>query len=187
MSESCYQILRLVRRGRVPLAVSALLAFALFPGLAVAQDSSGIQYSDAPPTPTGKSSQDDPANASNADRADRSGQSSTPTGSTPNAKSRDGEQDGGGAVGKGEDGGQGKGGGGKDHAAGHGGGDRGGDKGAAPQVDPAPTAADDGGSSPLVPILIALAVLGAVSFAVVAMRRRGEDADSGAPASPGPG
>jgi hypothetical protein len=162
------------------------LAFALFPGLAVAQDSSGIQYSDAPPTPTGKSSQDDPANASNADRADRSGQSSTATGSTPGAKSRDGEQVG--AAGKGGDG---QGGDGKGGAAGQGGGEggtagQGGREGqAAPQVDPTSTAADDGGTSPLVPILIALAVLGAVSFAVVAMRKRGEDADPGAPASPG--
>lgn len=184
MPERCYRILRLGHRGHVSLAVSALLAFAFFPGLAVAQDSSGVQYSDAPPTPTGKSSQDDPANASNADRADRSGQSSTGSGSTGDAKSRDGNREGdGGAAGKGGDdhgkGGQGDGAGGS--AAG---GDRGGDKGAVTQADPSSAATDDGGSSPLVPILIALAVLGAISFGVVAMRKRGEDDDSGAPASP---
>jgi cobalamin biosynthesis Mg chelatase CobN len=186
MPERCYRILRLGHRGLVPLAVSAILAFALFPGLAVAQDSSGVQYSDAPPTPTGKSSQDDPANASNVDRADRSGQSSTGSGSTGDAKSRDGNREGdGGAAGKGGDdpgkGGQGDGAGG---TAGGDGDDRGGDERAVTQADPSSAAADDGGSSPLVPILIALAVLGAISFGIVAMRKRGEDDDSGVPASP---
>jgi hypothetical protein len=50
------------------------------------------------------------------------------------------------------------------------------------QVSDAQPASDDGGSSPLVPILIAIAALAAVSIGVVVMRNRRGGSDS--PVSP---
>lgn len=181
MLETPHRTSQRARRGLVPLAVSALLAFALVPGLAVAQDSSGIQYSDAPPTVPGKTSDKEPASrSSTGGGGDGSDQSSTRSGSTADGKAKDGageEQGGGGAAGN--DDGKGGAAGGRD----------GGEKSAANGAgslgaDPLGASADDGGSSPLVPILIALAVLAAISVGVVAMRKRREDVDPGAPASP---
>jgi hypothetical protein len=43
---------------------------------------------------------------------------------------------------------------------------------AAPISNSSPASADGGGSSPLVPILIAIAALGAISIAVVVIRQR---------------
>jgi cobalamin biosynthesis Mg chelatase CobN len=153
------------------------LAFALVPGAAVAEV--GIpQYRDAPPTVTGKTTDGNSAPGANAGGGTNgSDQSSTPPGSDGGGKSKDGDGDEtGGAAGGGD--GKGKGG-----AAG-GGAEKAGDEAGLPGTDSAQTSTDDGGSSPLVPILIALAVLAAISVGVVAMRKRREDAESGAPASP---
>jgi cobalamin biosynthesis Mg chelatase CobN len=180
MLETPHQTSRLARRGLVPLAVSALLAFALVPGLALAQDTGGAQYYDAPPTVTGKTSDGGSANRSNTGGGgDGSDQSSTRSGSTADGKSKDGADDDQAGAAGGKDGGKGG------AAGGNAGGEKAGDDGAAVLgTDPAGSSTDDGGSSPLVPILIALAVLAAISVGVVAMRKKREDVDPGAPASP---
>lgn len=176
MLETHHQNPQRARRGLVPLAVSALLAFALVPGLAFAE--AGIQYSDAPPTVTGKTADKNSANRSNTGGGgDGSGQSSTRSGSTADGNSKDGAGDGQGGAAGGRDGGNG--GAGGDRAGGQEVGN-----GVAPLGTDLQSSADDGGSSPLVPILIALAVLAAISVGVVAMRKKREDMDPGAPASP---
>lgn len=157
------------------------MAFALFPALANAQDSGQIQYRDAPPTVTGKPSQKDPGRSSNAgDVPDGSGQSSTRPGSTDDG--RDGE--GAGVAGR-KGGGDGKGG----APAGKGNGQKGeGSKGGVPApVETLPASGGDDGGSPLVPILIALAVLAAISIGAVVMRRRREDTEPGSHVSPNAG
>lgn len=181
MLETHHQIRRLARRALVPISISALMAFALFPTVAGAQSSSEIQYRDAPPTVTGTTSDDSPASSSRDDGG--SGQSPTQPGTTAGDAQGDGSKDdaAAGAAGKGGDG-DGKGGAGKasdrerESAA----------PGSGAPVDAAPAASSDG-SSPLVPILIALAVLAAISIGAVAWRRRhADDADPGAgsPVSP---
>jgi len=176
MPEAPNRISKLARRGLVPLSVAALLAFALVPGVAVAE--AGIpQYRDAPPTVTGETRDSGPNTGPNAGGgAGDGGQSPTGGGSKDGAKSKDGDGDGqGGAAG-----GNGKGGGkGGDAAIADGK-----NAGDGPQTIDPENASSDGGSSPLVPILIALAVLAAISVGVVAMRKKREDADPGAPASP---
>ena len=150
------------------------MAFALFPAVAGAQSSSGIQYEDAPLEPDGTPSDKEPANSSRD--GGESGQSSTEPGASPDDTKGDDSKDGSGAgaAGKG-DGGDGQDGAGK-------GSDRERESAPAPggSLDAAPTSSEDD-SSPLVPILIALAVLAAISIGVVAWRRRrGDDADPGA-------
>lgn len=54
-------------------------------------------------------------------------------------------------------------------------------------IETDPASSEDDGGSPLVPILIALAVLAAISIGAVVMRRRREDADPGSPVSPNAG
>lgn len=178
MPEAPNRISKLARRGLVPLSVAALLAFALVPGVAVAE--AGIpQYRDAPPTVTGETRDSGPNTGSNAGGGAGGGdQSATGGGSKDGAKSKDGDGDG---QGGGAAGGGGKG-GGKGGDAAIAGGKSAGD-GSPQTIDPE-NASSDGGSSPLVPILIALAVLAAISVGVVAMRKKREDADPGAPASP---
>ncbi|HEX2095838.1 MAG TPA: hypothetical protein VHF50_00530 [Solirubrobacterales bacterium] len=143
----------------------------------MAEDSSGIQYSDAPPTVTGNTSDKDPSGRSNTvGGGDDSDQSSRRSGSTAEGKSKDGSDDEQGGAGGGNDGGKGG-------AAGKQAGDE--RSGAGGDVKPldASAASSDDGSSPLVPILIALAVLAAISFGVLAMRKKRRDTDPGAPAS----
>jgi hypothetical protein len=155
------------------------MAFALFPALSNAQDSSGVQYRDAPPTVTGKPSQKDSGSSPNTGDGQDGSQSPTRPGSK--GDDRDGEA--GGATGKkGDDeGGAAPGKGGK----GQGGDGEGGAAAAPLETDPA--AGTDDGGSPLVPILIALAVLAAISVGAVVMRRRREDTDPGSPVSPNAG
>jgi cobalamin biosynthesis Mg chelatase CobN len=158
--------------------VLALLAFACFPLLAHAESSSGIQYSDAPPTATGKNT--------------------IPTQTEPSAHS---SKKNGGAATPGNQGSNGGGGSGGGSSKSHGGSGAKAGNGAEQQGNPGkaganggsgnsnqnahgeaePASQESGGSSPLVPILIAIAVLAAISIgAVVIRRRRG----SGAPVSP---
>ena len=146
----------------------ALLALACLPGLALA-DSSGVQYHDAAPTVPDKSGQ---AGSSGAGGVNAGGQSSTDSGSgssggsATDGSSSDDDDKTGGAAGKG-DGGNGQG-----SQAGGAGGEAG--VGSAEELGTADSAAiaHDSGSSPLIPILIALAVLAAVSIGVVTVRRR---------------
>jgi cytoskeletal protein RodZ len=158
----------------------ALLAFALFP-VAAGADSSGAQYSDAPPTATGKeivketpaeSSQShnggvsNPSNTSNSQESHSSDSESSP-GSTasksdtppPSSPSTNQNNDNAGQQSTQGQGPQAK------------------TTGAHPQSQlPAAkseTAQDDGGgSSPLLPILIAIAVLAAISIGAVMLRQR---------------
>jgi cobalamin biosynthesis Mg chelatase CobN len=135
--------------------VLAVLAFALFP-VAASADSSGYEYENAVPTPTGShhstptvvgGGDDDKANASN-----------TGGGS-------------GGGTGSGSGGGSSNGGGDAGTAAGKGGGEnKGGNGSANPQHQNG-----DGGSSPLVPILIVVALLAAISVGVVYWQKRRGD------------
>jgi cobalamin biosynthesis Mg chelatase CobN len=169
-------------RGRSILALStlALLAFCCLPALANASGA-GYQYEDAPQTATGK-----PPSESNLSGGSKStsgigshaGSSSTDNG-LKNGKSADGaggsSAKSGGAAG-GQDaadqaGGQGKGGNETQDAAG------------SPISSTAP-GSDSGGSSPLIPILIAIVLLAGGSVAYVMIKRR---RDGGEPGSDEPG
>jgi cobalamin biosynthesis Mg chelatase CobN len=171
--------------GRSILALSVLALLALgccLPVLAQAEDSSGIQYSDAPPTVTGKkapSGQEPPASSSQANDGGSAqsgggspgspGGGSSAGGSSSNSGDASGTAKGGdaaqqGSPGKGYDGaiGPGK---------------------AAEGGTTASSSHGDGGSSPLVPILIAIAALAAISLGAV-MYRRHRGASSGSSVSP---
>lgn len=155
------------------LSALALFAFAFYPMLAQA-DSGEIQYSDAPPTPTGDKAlpkQEPPARSSNS--ASNGGESapsnmseSTDTKSSDDSSSVDDSASG--SAGKGNDGGTGQ-----------------SSREAKPQASSGPDAqaptqpvqavasdSDDEGSSPLVPILIAILALAAVSFGAMMVRHR---------------
>jgi hypothetical protein len=155
----------------------ALLAFACFPVLAHA----GVpNYTDAPPDPTGgveiQERSDPPAHSSNTDGS-RSG-SVTGEGS--------GDRDGSGA-GSADDKSSGPGGAGGGSDRGNGQGGQGGGSGsgqAAPMAGAPTAAASDDGSSPLIPILIAIAVLAAISIGAVLLRQRRGGDDAGVPVSP---
>jgi cobalamin biosynthesis Mg chelatase CobN len=162
------------------LSVFVLLAFALLPAVALAQDSSSAEYEEAFPTPTGKKDEKTPANSSGSNGG--SGQSSTGSGTSPQTESSEEDSssdDKGGAAATNRDGGSGQGSPGK--------GAKGDDRSrlaVPPGESTGDAAADDSGSSPLVPILIALAVLAAISIGVVVMRRRSQGSHPGSSASP---
>jgi cobalamin biosynthesis Mg chelatase CobN len=159
------------------LSVLALLAFAFFP-VAAGADSSEIQYSDAPPTVTGtkkpvhdetpaKTSKSqngsNPSNTSNSKESHSpEGESSGSTSSKSDAvppSSSNGDQNGGSGQGSQGQGSQGKSNGGVQQQ-----------NQAAKPI--AATKDSGGGSSPLAPILIAIAALAAVSIGVVMLRQR---------------
>jgi len=168
-------------------SVLALLAFACFPVWAQATDSSGVQYSDAPPTATGTnppSSHETPAKTSVASGGGASApsQSSTTTNSSGESLGGGGSSSAttGNAPIKGNDGGTGQGSpdkGGADapsqsvQQAGHPGGS-------------SASKGNDGASSPLVPILIAIAALAAISIGAVILRARQQRRSPGAAISP---
>lgn len=169
--------------GRLVLGlVSVLALLALAPAFAAAQatDATGVQYSDAPPIPTGNKK---PKGNTQADKSDSGGQGAqTGVGSGGSGGDSSGGSSEGGAnapAGKGDKG-QG--------SPGSGSGNK--QSKALQPGDPAAattSSEDDGGSSPLVPILIAILVLAAVTVAVVMIRQRRQGADSddsGAPVSP---
>ncbi len=166
------------RAGRPTLVLSALLllAFDCLPASAAAN--SGIQYEDAPPTVTGDRApggQQPPAGKSDAGGSGSGGGTATGKGGSGKqaggGNARQGGQAGSGATGER----------GQGDAAGDG---AGGDE--AEALAAAPASSDGGGSSPLVPILIAIAVLAAISIGAVMIRRhRGEGGeDSGPDVSP---
>lgn len=168
------------RGGRIlALSVLALLAMCCAPVLAHAS-SAGYQYSDAPPTVTGGK----PPSQSNL-----SGGSSSTSGigkhagssNTPGGKSSGG--------GSGSQGNSNRSGGG--NAAGQQGSQGKADKGGsntadntlANQTEPG---SSGGGSSPLVPILIAIALLagGSIAYVMIKRRRAGDSDSSGSSVSP---
>src|ERR1700710_2357128 len=151
------------------LSVSALLALALFPVL-VQADSSGIQYSDAPPTATGKEpvhteTNEPPAKSSKSPNGGASAPSKN--GSSESNSSEGGSS--GGSTSSGSDGGSsGPTATGNDGDAGQQGSPdktssgtptNGVQTSGQASSKPASTQSDNGGSSPLIPILIAIAVL----------------------------
>lgn len=163
----------------------------LFPALAQAEDSSGIQYSEAPPTATGgqggnkqghkepaanSSSNEGKASKPNGSAHSKSSNSSGGSGGSPSSKT-------GNAQSTSHDGGTGQGNSGTGSSGGN----------APPvnlsgQASPVPQGAshqESGGSSPLAPILIAIAVLAAISIGAVMLRaRRQRDGRGGAVSSP---
>jgi cobalamin biosynthesis Mg chelatase CobN len=163
--------------------VLALLAFACFPVLAQA-DGSGIQYKDAVQTATGDDEiptrSESPAHSS---KANGGASAATDGGSGASSAGAENESSGGSpssGAGKGP---------GAGSDAGNGQSSRGGDSGRNPQGAPqqgAPlgAASSDDGSSPLVPILIAIAVLAAITIGAVLLRKRRRDGDPGIPVSP---
>ena len=166
------------------LSVLALLALGCFPVLAQA-DSSGIQYSDAPPTATGNHSiptrSEPPAHSSKTNggaaapavhhAGDSSGGGSSEGGSSTKSGNASGAAKDGGTGQQGSPG-QGSTGNSKGHPANSAGGNG----------ESAPSQSDDG-SSPVVPILIAVAALAAISIGFVMMRQR-RRRGSGVPVSP---
>jgi cobalamin biosynthesis Mg chelatase CobN len=163
----------------VLLSVLALLAFALFP-VAASADSAGYEYENAVPTPTGGThkaptvvgggnEEEDDAHAS------KKGGGSGGTGSgSDGGSSEGGNADTPATQGSG-DGKDGNGSTTSQHP--NGGKDAGQSKVANFEEVPSPSAeSDDGGSSPLVPILIVIALLAAISVGVVVWQRRRGDA-----------
>ncbi len=152
-----------------------MLAIACFPGLAQAEESSGIQYeTDVPTIPSHEGS------GSNIPSKNKSGGTGVPSESESEAKSSDTAA--GGSPG-GNDSGQGggtpsgqssQGGGGDGQKAPAGSKNSGGNINAAQPLEVTPAAETDsgGGSSPLVPILIAVAVLAAISIGYFFYRQR---------------
>jgi hypothetical protein len=163
------------------LSVLAVLAMACFPGLAAAQENSGIQYeTDVPTVPNN--------DGSNIPSKKDSGGTKTSDGS--DAEANDSNTPGG--VGSGDDGESNAGGGTGPNKPSQGSGDGtgqaangskpAGDVGSGKKLATAPSpseqASDDGGSSPLVPILIAVAVLAAISIGAYYYRQRRQGPDS---------
>jgi cobalamin biosynthesis Mg chelatase CobN len=164
------------------LSVSALLALALFPVLAQA-DSSGVQYSDAPPTATGK----EPVHSEAGEPPAKSSKSPNGGASAPskNGSSESNSSEGGSSAGSTSSGSDG----GSSGPTGTGGGNGAGQQGSPDNTSsgapangvqtsgqagakPAATQSGDGGSSPLIPILIAIAVLALISFGAMMIKQR---------------
>jgi len=152
-----------------------VLAIACFPGLAQAEENNGIQYeSDVPTVPSGGSSNIPPKNKSGGTNAPSESESEASKSDTPT----------GGTTGGGDDSGQGGGtpsgqsnqaGGGDGQKAQNGSQNSGGNINAAQPLEVEPAAAETdsgGGSSPLVPILIAVALLAAISIGYFVYRQR---------------
>jgi hypothetical protein len=170
--------------GRSILALSALalLALGCFPVLAHA-DSSEIEYQDAPPTVDGGKANKDREPSADSSKAD-GGASAPGGGSTGSGSSGGGSSAGGsssnsgGAPGTANDGGAGQQGSAKgsyDSSVGPG-----------KAIETAKPAASDtgGGSSPLVPVLIAVAALAAISLGALAIRQRRRGGTHGSSVSP---
>ncbi len=152
---------------------------ACFPGLAAAEENSGIQYeTDVPTVPSHESSNIPSKNSDGSNSSNDSGQEAT--GSTAPGGASTGGGDGtgtGNGAGTGQSnqatgGGDGKAANGSKPAAGN--------VGDAQSLQTATSAAaeSDDGSSPLVPILIAIAVLAAISIGAYYYRQRRQDPGS---------
>jgi cobalamin biosynthesis Mg chelatase CobN len=178
----------------VLMSVVVLLALACFPVLAHAEDSSGVQYSDAIPKAEGENSPAHPKRPPIAKAADNgdgpapegtkgSQGSKESTGASPESESTEknggvattnGNNSNGGGNGQGNPGGSGN---GKANApvqhAGQ------------PKGTPTSQQSSDSSSSPLIPILIAILALAAISVAAVMIRqkrqRRGPTASAPSP------
>jgi cobalamin biosynthesis Mg chelatase CobN len=169
------------------MSVVALLALACFPVLAHAEDSSGVQYSDSLPSPEGENQPVHHTKRPPVAKAADNGGASVPTGKADSPNS-DGSTEGS-SEGESSSTGGGTGANGNNNGGGTGQGNQAGSANKAPdsQVQQSGQNASvpvskssDSGSSPLVPILIAILVLAAISVAVVMIRQRRQ----GGPATP---
>lgn len=155
---------------------------ACFPGLAQADENSDFQYiPDVPTVPNHESSKD--PSGKNSGSNDQSEPDAEASGSDPDGGAAGGN--GGSGTGGGANTGQGNQGTGGGDGKGAGGADRAGGelKDAKPIADfDGAAASSDDGSSPLVPILIAIAVLAAISVGAFFYRQRRQDPTS--PVSP---
>jgi cobalamin biosynthesis Mg chelatase CobN len=147
---------------------------ACFPGLAVAEESSGAQY-DVDPVPAVPGDENDGPSKKNSGGSDPSDESAEANGSnTPGGAGSggDGSDDGGSGSGSGQST-QGSGGGDAQRADGSkaAGGDIAKAQSLETKGSPVSSSSDDG-SSPLVPILIAVAVLAAISIGAFYYRQR---------------
>jgi cobalamin biosynthesis Mg chelatase CobN len=182
MIGSRHQSSRASGRQTLVVSVLVLLALACFPVLAHA-DSSEVQYQDAPPTVTGTKVPKDhkpPTGKSHSGGGSTSAQASKANGSGASGKgssaggSSSGSGTGTGGVGTGQQGSPGK-------ASGRGSGS----SGQATGNNASPTSSQgDSGSSPLVPILIAILALAAISLGAVMIRQRRRRGTPGAQISP---
>jgi cobalamin biosynthesis Mg chelatase CobN len=170
-----------LRRGRSILALStlALLAFCCLPAL-VQADSAGIEYSDAPPTsPSGKHTIQTKEPSGHSSNTGGGSGSNDRNGGSGGNKSAGGDS----SAGKGADATKGDTG---QRQGSQGKAQNGGSKDSQASAEPISSQSEDDGSSPLAAILIAIAILAAITIGAVAMRqrRRGDDAEPGAPAAP---
>lgn len=156
--------------------LSVLLAFACFP-VAAQADSAGNQYQDRLPSPFGKSSEGNPSSGSNDGGSESASQSSNPEEKGSGGDKGDGDGKGGTAAG-----------GGTASGGGGGSGQPGGSGGKAGLSDSSSvgganfnSASADDGSSPLVPILIGVAVLAALSGGALWMLSRRQHPPSAPP------
>jgi cobalamin biosynthesis Mg chelatase CobN len=175
------------RSGRFALLLVSVIALALacFPVLAHAEDSSGVQYSDSIPKPEGGNAPAHHQTPAKSSSTGENGGAPAPGGTTGSQGSggsteRSGEgssEKAGGVPATGGGTGQGNPGGSANHSNG---------SGLQPNAQAKGTTAsqqsDDGGSSPLIPILIGILVLAAISLGVVWFRQRRQSGRR--PASP---
>jgi hypothetical protein len=171
--------------------VSALALLALVGFPALAQSAVAPEYTDAPPSATGNnngggtsggSSAETPAKKSSTPGGGGGGSapSETGSGSVSNTSGNNSSSNSGGAAnagGGGDSGQQGS------PATPTAEGNLGDAQNLGQSGSPAQSESDDGGSSPLVPILIAIFVLAAISLAVVLIRQRRQRGTPGEPAS----
>lgn len=160
----------------VLLSVLALLAFALFP-VAASADSAGAEYQNAVPTPYGGTHKA-PTVVGGGDEEDKAHASNEGGGTGGTGSGSDGGSSEGGDAGTPatQGSGESKGGNGSTNSQHQNGAkDAANNKVASLKEVPSPTESDDGGSSPLVPILIVVALLAAISVGVVVWQRRRGD------------
>jgi cobalamin biosynthesis Mg chelatase CobN len=154
--------------------VLAVLAIACFPGLAQAEENSGIQYeADVPTVPSHESSNIPPKNESGGTNAPSESKSEASSSDTPAGGTSGGGnsgQGGGTPSGQSSQGGGGDGQKAKDGSQNAGAGSINAAQPLATTSDSAGDSSD--GSSPLVPILIAIAVLAAISIGYFFYRQR---------------
>lgn len=152
---------------------------ACFPGLAAAEENSGIQYeTDVPSVPNGDSNIPSKKKAGDTSPSDGSNAEANES-NTPGGVGSGDDESGTGGGATTNQGNQGPGGGGDKAANGSKpAGDVSGGKKLATSPSPTAATSDDSGSSPLVPILIAVAVLAAISIGAYYYRQRRQGPDS---------
>jgi hypothetical protein len=160
--------------------VLAVLAFACVPGFAQAEEATGPQYTPEVPTVPNNESSKPPTSGGSNDGGDKAEASESPDGAGTGEGNGSGSG-GGGNTGQGSQGPQGNG-ANQDAGAGNADGKLADSKPLAKFEGVPSSVTDDGSSSPLVPILIAIAVLAAISGGAFYYRQRRHDADS--PVSP---